>query len=87
MCDLCKKYGIVYCPDCGRMICWDQNGEDDISAPAYVTYAGDLVCSLCGRRADWERDHPDPDEWLHMWEHYPGTMLPDNLDFIFAEEE
>ncbi|HML22111.1 MAG TPA: hypothetical protein PKD09_10695 [Aggregatilinea sp.] len=56
MCELCEENGgnYVSCPDCGCLICMDVTGGvgDDVLRPAYVTYAGDLACSICGQRAD-----------------------------------
>jgi hypothetical protein len=55
MCELCEENGgdYVSCPDCGCLICFDtEKIGDDVLRPAYVTYTGDLACSICGQRAD-----------------------------------
>jgi hypothetical protein len=47
------------CGYCSRFICFDQQGYDDLSAPAYVTESGDVMCRSCGKRADeedWEEE-------------------------------
>jgi hypothetical protein len=63
VCELCEESdGMQSCQDCGRMICFDHEGEDDICAPAYVTESGDLYCSACGRSHDRaEEDECDDD--------------------------
>lgn len=64
--ELCENddVGPQSCPDCGRLICFDTTGFDDIMAPAYVTESGDLFCDRCGRahdRAEEEFDGEDDD--------------------------
>jgi hypothetical protein len=64
------------CQDCGRLICFDQKTIDDVIAPAYITSAGDLFCSSCGSAYD-RPTIEEMDEWLAMWEDYPGELLED----------
>lgn len=53
MCDeVCTEAGYGSCQDCGRLICFDVEQDDDILAAAYVTAAGDLFCRPCGREMD-----------------------------------
>lgn len=79
MCYLCENNGGEYqgCQDCGRLICFDIKQGDDVIAPAYVTESGDLFCDSCGREYDSEANR---DEWLAMWEDYPGELLESDQD-------
>jgi len=56
MCELCdntpENEPPPSCQDCGRLICFDIEADDDICARAYVTASGDLYCRRCGRRYD-----------------------------------
>lgn len=62
MCMICEENDgeMTNCQDCGRLICFDEKGSgDDVIAPAYVTYSGDLFCLQCGKKheeAEEERD-------------------------------
>lgn len=48
------------CQDCGRLICWDHDAEDDVCARPGVTEEGDLYCSRCASRYDrMEQDEED----------------------------
>lgn len=80
MCYLCEQSedGVVSCQDCGRLICFDTEGIDDVCAPAYVTESGDLYCRPCGARIDEECRLYDEVEFGCMWESYPGELLTDN---------
>lgn len=49
-----------YCPECGRML-FDCQGEDDVSARISGGPYGDLMCSICARRA-WEDEETAWDE-------------------------
>ncbi len=78
MCQLCDESddgSMQSCPDCGRLICFDAKGFDDIMAPAYVTASGDLYCSRCGcahDRAEEEEEEydydPIPEERMHEFD-------------------
>ena len=83
MCELCDEFpqGIAYCPFCGRMICYDTKSIDDICAPASATSSGDLACLPCAQHYDRIQEEQDALEWGHLWEHYPGEMIAENLDF------
>lgn len=60
MCELCdntpENEPLPSCQDCGRLICYDTEQDDDICARAYVTASGDLYCRICGRRYDEEEE-------------------------------
>lgn len=69
MCEYCEsKDGPLGCPECGRLICFDDDfSGDDVMAPAYVTESGDLMCRFCGRvqdRAMREYEEYYEVEWL-----------------------
>jgi hypothetical protein len=65
MCKLCdESEEMQSCPDCGKLICFDCNGGDDIIRPAYVTESADLYCDRCGREHDAAEDEEmDPEEF------------------------
>lgn len=79
MCYLCDENDgdMESCQDCGRLICFDLQSSDDVVAPAYVTSSGDLFCKPCGSAHDRAMEEADRDEWLAMWEDYPGELLED----------
>lgn len=55
MCHLCdddEDGDMQSCQDCGRLICFDVEGDDDIISRAYVTQSGDLFCRRCGASND-----------------------------------
>jgi hypothetical protein len=54
MCNLCDENDgeMESCQDCGRLICFDLEHNDDICSRAYVTASGDVFCSWCGKRYD-----------------------------------
>lgn len=76
MCDMCdpETGAPTHCPDCARMICFDIEAFDDISAPAYVTLAGDVFCSRCGR--GYDEDHERDDS---RWDYYPYSWHDPDL--------
>lgn len=52
------------CQDCGRLICFDVQGGDDVIRPAFVTSSGDLFCDRCGRAIERaEEEEYDPVEY------------------------
>ena len=83
MCSWCEETedGVMYCQDCGKMICFDYEGVDDVTAPAYVTASGDLFCLPCGSRYDREEEE-SYDEDDYGWEEYPASWYDSksNLD-------
>ena len=58
MCDLCDEHDgeMVSCQDCGCLICFDAEEEDDVVRKAYITAGGDLFCSACGRGQDEDEE-------------------------------
>jgi hypothetical protein len=77
---------VIHCPDCGRIIYWDDDmkdpvkGIDDISAPPYVTESGDLFCAVCGPRYD---EHEDDNDRIYKFDFYglpeePAEKLKDD---------
>ena len=53
MCEFCdEENGPDSCQDCGRLICFDEDGFDDTMSKAYVTGSGDLYCVPCGESYD-----------------------------------
>lgn len=52
MCDLCEQN--ASCERCGKLVCFDVMGEDDIIAPAAASMTGDLMCRKCAIDADEE---------------------------------
>jgi hypothetical protein len=60
MCELCNEnHGeTLYCPNCGRMICFDFPGSDiDVADCAVISNGGDIICHRCAIREEekeWE---------------------------------
>lgn len=79
MCELCDESedGTVCCQDCGRIICFDINVSDDVTAPAYVTASGDLFCSRCGRRIDEEEEAAYENEYDDVEYDYDEMVMVD----------
>lgn len=69
MCEWCEENGgePISCQDCGKLLCWDIEGEgDDIMGRPYVTAAGDVFCVSCGQsvdRAEEEDEYSDLDDY------------------------
>lgn len=81
MCELCDEAddGLVYCQDCGRMICFDNLPSDiDVVDQAYVTSSGDLFCRRCGRQHD-EAEEEDYDDYDGYYP-YPDDYEDDYED-------
>jgi hypothetical protein len=73
MCELCDESedGLVYCQDCGRLICFDNEPNNvDVVDQAYVTASGDLFCRRCGSQYD-EDEESYYDEEYDGWEYDP----------------
>ena len=64
MCQLCEDNNGDYqsCVDCSRLICFDEQSEDDVVARAYVTESGDLYCTKCGKEHDHAADEDDSED-------------------------
>lgn len=62
MCENCEKEDSgYYCQDCGRALCDDMKGGDDVYAAPYVTASGDLFCVFCGPAYDDEEEYDEYD--------------------------
>lgn len=66
MCEWCEQTesGVMYCQDCGIIICFDTKFRGDIEDTAYVTASGDLFCARCGRRYDEAEEEEAAGEWM-----------------------
>jgi hypothetical protein len=64
MCEMCDKNAgePVGCPDCGRLVCFDFEGFDDITSRAVGNSHGDLSCIPCARRTQAEDDRAAEEE-------------------------
>lgn len=57
MCKWCDENDeMMGCQDCGRLLCWDVKGHDDIISSPYVSASGDVYCEVCGPEYDKEED-------------------------------
>lgn len=72
MCELCDENGgeMLGCPNCGRLICFDIKGGDDVCQPAFVTSSGDLLCRRCGIRWEQEEEQMMEEEAIYGYEEY-----------------
>lgn len=61
MCYMCDTgdVGMESCQDCGCLICYDIDFDDDVIRRAYVTTSGDLFCRRCGRKYDEAEEEAD----------------------------
>ncbi len=62
MCDLCDESedgSMQSCQDCGVLICFDVESDDDVVQRAYVTQSGDLFCHHCGVQHDINEEAND----------------------------
>jgi hypothetical protein len=74
MCELCDNSpdGSVSCQDCGCLICFETEAEDDVCAPAAVTASSDLYCRSCARAHDRAEEEADLEAWDYdPWYDYP----------------
>lgn len=81
MCDLCEESEtgeMQSCQDCGRLICFDVQGDDDVVTRAGVSSSGDLYCSRCAAQHD--REEEDADDQME----FDGDEWPDD-DFLEAQ--
>jgi hypothetical protein len=64
MCEMCDENGgePTACPNCGRLICLDFNGFDDVMSRAVGDCQGDLSCIPCSRRTQEEEDERAEEE-------------------------
>lgn len=63
MCDICLPDGSMSsCPFCGKLICFDEYGNDDVSARAAVAPSGDVGCERCVVRIIVAEEHAALDE-------------------------
>jgi hypothetical protein len=69
MCEYCDHDEQMYCQECGRSLCYDTNGFDDVFSAPYVTMSGDLFCIPCGSRVD-EADEEADDEDNYFYDQY-----------------
>lgn len=65
MCYMCEENNgeMESCQECGIMICFDVEVEDDVIAPAGVTASGDLFCRRHAAQYDREEEEQD-DEYM-----------------------
>lgn len=77
--------------------CERESQMDNEPDPGWLCYCGHwqddwLHCACCGNEPPQGCDCPecediylrsfeDNDDWLWYWEHYPGELLVDNVDF------
>lgn len=87
MCWLCDENDgdYVHCQDCGRLICEDFGGSDDVVDRPYVTASGDLFCARCGRGHD-EREEAMDDDLDFGWE-YPAAWYDPGSDLDQLEDD
>lgn len=68
MCEMGSKEGEpTSCPDCGRLICFDFKGFDDVYSRAVVTSGGDVLCIPCCRRWEEEEERMCEEEAAFFW--------------------
>lgn len=84
MCDLCEESEsgeMQSCQDCGCLICFDVENDDDIIRRAYVTQSGDLFCRRCGSAHDRSEESRE-DEYADylLEEEFSNQELEDMLD-------
>ena len=73
MCDVCSPDGTMSaCQYCSRLICFDEQGADDVIARAAVTPGGDLACSRCARQIATEEESACEEEGVGPWDYDGG---------------
>ena len=61
MCEMCET-GIASCPECGKLVCWDIEHEDDVMGPAAASASGDFMCLSCAIWHDRQMERAIEDE-------------------------
>lgn len=79
MCELCDENGgeMLSCQDCGKLICFDIEGGDDVCQPAFVISSGDLLCRRCGIRWEQEEEQMMEEEAIYGMEASKGSREED----------